>query len=231
MSNAPHILVIDDEQQILRALRTILTEKDFRVTTASRGEEGLTLAATHDPDLVILDLGLPDMDGVEVCTRLREWTQCPIIVLSVRDSERDKVAALDNGADDYLTKPFSIEELLARVRVALRHSVNRKGEQNKVVKAGPLTIDLAWHIIKRGDEEIKLTGTEYKLLTYLASNHGRVLTHQSILTHVWGPADADHTEYLRVYMRQLRKKLEEDPERPQYILTEPGIGYRFIADE
>jgi two-component system KDP operon response regulator KdpE len=231
MSNAPHILVIDDEQQILRALRTILTEKDFRVTTASRGEEGLTLAATHDPDLVILDLGLPDMDGVEVCTRLREWTQCPIIVLSVRDSERDKVAALDNGADDYLTKPFSIEELLARVRVALRHSVNTKGEQNKVVKAGPLTIDLAWHIIKRGDEEIKLTGTEYKLLTYLASNHGRVLTHQSILTHVWGPADADHTEYLRVYMRQLRKKLEEDPERPQYILTEPGIGYRFIADE
>jgi two-component system KDP operon response regulator KdpE len=231
MSNAPHILVIDDEQQILRALRTILTEKDFRVTTASRGEEGLTLAATHEPDLVILDLGLPDMDGVEVCTRLREWTQCPIIVLSVRDSERDKVAALDNGADDYLTKPFSIEELLARVRVALRHSVNTKGEQNKVVKAGPLTIDLAWHIIKRGDEEIKLTGTEYKLLTYLASNHGRVLTHQSILTHVWGPADADHTEYLRVYMRQLRKKLEEDPERPQYILTEPGIGYRFIADE
>jgi two-component system KDP operon response regulator KdpE len=231
MSNAPHILVIDDELQIQRALRTILTEKDFKVTTASRGEEGLTLAATHEPDLVILDLGLPDMDGVEVCTRLREWTQCPIIVLSVRDSERDKVAALDQGADDYLTKPFGIEELLARVRVALRHAASRKGEQNKVVKAGPLTIDLAWHIIKRGEEEIKLTGTEYKLLTYLASNHGRVLTHQSILTHVWGPADADHTEYLRVYMRQLRKKLEEDPERPQYILTEPGIGYRFIADE
>jgi len=234
MSNAPHILVIDDEPQIQRALRTILTEKDFRVTTASRGEEGLTLAATHEPDLVILDLGLPDMDGVEVCTRLREWTQCPIIVLSVRDSERDKVAALDQGADDYLTKPFGIEELLARVRVALRHAASRKGPQggqNKVVKAGPLTIDLAWHIIKRGEEEIKLTGTEYKLLTYLASNHGRVLTHQSILTHVWGPADADHTEYLRVYMRQLRKKLEEDPERPQYILTEPGIGYRFIADE
>ena len=231
MTNAPHILVIDDELQIQRALRTILTEKRFQVTTASRGEEGLTLAATHEPDLVILDLGLPDIDGVEVCTRLREWTQCPIIVLSVRDSERDKVAALDKGADDYLTKPFGIEELLARVRVALRHSAGRKGEQSKVVKAGPLTIDLAWHIIKRGEEEIKLTGTEYKLLAYLASNHGRVLTHQSILTHVWGPADADHTEYLRVYMRQLRKKLEEDPERPQHILTEPGIGYRFIADE
>ena len=231
MTNAPHILVIDDELQIQRAIRTILTEKGFRVSTASRGEEGLALAASTEPDLVILDLGLPDMDGVEVCTRLREWTQCPIIILSVRDSERDKVAALDKGADDYLTKPFGIEELLARVRVALRHAANRKGEPSKVVKAGALTIDLAWHIIKRGDEEIKLTGTEYKLLAYLASNHGRVLTHQSILTQVWGPADADHTEYLRVYMRQLRKKLESDPEQPQIILTEPGIGYRFMADE
>jgi two-component system, OmpR family, KDP operon response regulator KdpE len=231
MSTVAHILVIDDEPQILRAIRTILTEKQFKVTTASRGEEGLALAATSEPDVIILDLGLPDMDGVEVCTRLREWTQCPIIILSVRDSERDKVAALDAGADDYLTKPFGIEELLARVRVSLRHAASRKGEQSKIVKSGPLIIDLAWHIIKRGDEEIKLTGTEYKLLAYLASNHGRVLTHQSILTHVWGPADADHTEYLRVYMRQLRKKLEEDPERPQFILTEPGIGYRFISDE
>lgn len=231
MSNVPHILVIDDEPQILRAMRTILTEKQFKVTTASRGEEGLTLAAANEPDIVILDLGLPDMDGVEVCTRLREWTQCPIIVLSVRDSERDKVAALDRGADDYLTKPFGIEELLARVRVALRHSARVQGIQDKVVRAGPLTIDLAWHIVKLGEEEVKLTGTEHKLLAYLAANHGRVLTHQSILTNVWGPADADHTEYLRVYMRQLRKKLEADPERPQYILTEPGIGYRFIADE
>ena len=231
MTNAPHILVIDDELQILRAMRTILTEKQFKVTTASRGEEGLTLAAANEPDIVILDLGLPDMEGVEVCSRLREWTECPIIVLSVRDSERDKVAALDAGADDYLTKPFGIEELLARVRVALRHSTRAQGTQSKVVKAGLLSIDLAWHIVKRGEEEIKLTGTEYKLLSYLAGNHGRVLTHQSILTHVWGPADADHTEYLRVYMRQLRKKLEDNPERPQYILTEPGIGYRFIADE
>ncbi len=231
MTNAPHILVIDDEPQILRAIRTILTEKGFRVTTASRGEEELTLAATNEPDLIILDLGLPDMDGVEVCTRLREWTQTPIIILSVRDSERDKVAALDMGADDYLTKPFGIEELLARVRVALRHSGRASEAQSKVVKAGPITIDLVWHLVKRGEEEIKLTATEYKLLAYLASNHGRVLTHQSILTNVWGAADADHTEYLRVYMRQLRKKLEDDPESPQYILTEPGIGYRFIADE
>ncbi|HEX5836481.1 MAG TPA: response regulator [Anaerolineales bacterium] len=234
MSNAPHILVIDDEPQILRAMRTILTEKQFRVTTASRGEEGLTLAATNEPDLIILDLGLPDMDGVDVCRRLREWTQIPIIILSVRDSERDKVAALDQGADDYLTKPFGIEELLARVRVALRHSAHAlsvQGAQSKVVKAGSLVIDLAWHIVKRGEEEIKLTATEYKLIAYLAANHGRVLTHRSILTQVWGAADADHTEYLRVYMRQLRKKLETDPERPQFILTEPGIGYRFIADE
>lgn len=231
MTNAPHILVIDDELQIQRAIRTILTEKGFRVSTASRGEEGLALAAANEPDIVILDLGLPDMDGVEVCTRLREWTQTPIIILSVRDSERDKVSALDRGADDYLTKPFGIEELLARVRVALRHSASRKSEPGKVFQAGPITIDLAWHIVKRSNEEIKLTGTEYKLLAYLASNHGRVLTHQSILTNVWGPADADHTEYLRVYMRQLRKKLEADPEQPQYILTEPGIGYRFISDD
>lgn len=231
MTNAPHILVVDDELQIQRAIRTILTEKGFKVTTASRGEEGLALAATSEPDIIILDLGLPDMDGVEVCTRLREWTQIPIIILSVRDSERDKVAALDKGADDYLTKPFGIEELLARVRVAMRHSAGRQGAQSKLVKAGRLTIDLAWHVVKRGEEEVKLTATEYKLLAYLAGNHGRVLTHQSILTNVWGPADADHTEYLRVYMRQLRKKLEANPEQPQFILTEPGIGYRFIADE
>jgi two-component system KDP operon response regulator KdpE len=231
MSNAPHILVIDDEPQILRAIRTILTEKDFKVSVANRGEEGLTLAATQQPDIVILDLGLPDMDGVEVCARLREWTQLPIIVLSARDEERDKVAALDAGADDYLTKPFGIEELLARVRVALRHSARLKDTPSKVIHAGSITIDLAWHVVKRDGEDVKLTGTEYKLLSYLAGNHGRVLTHQSILVNVWGPADIDHTEYLRVYMRQLRKKLEDDPERPRHILTEPGIGYRFMADE
>lgn len=231
MTNAPHILVIDDEPQIQRAIRTILSEKGFTVTTASRGEEGLTLAAAREPDIVILDLGLPDMDGVEVCTHLREWTQCPIIILSVRDSERDKVEALDKGADDYLTKPFGVEELLARVRVALRHAAGKQGATNRIIKAGALTIDLAWHSVKRDGDDIKLTATEYRLLAYLASNHGRVLTHHSILTNVWDAADANHTEYLRVYMRQLRKKLEVDPERPQIILTEPGIGYRFIIDE
>jgi two-component system, OmpR family, KDP operon response regulator KdpE len=231
MTAGPRILVIDDEPQILRALRTILTEKDFAVTTAAHGEEGLALAAAHVPDLIILDLGLPDMDGIEVCARLREWTDCPIIVLSVRDSEREKVAALDKGADDYLTKPFGIDELLARVRVALRRSARAHGAQTNIVTAGSLKIDLAWHTVTRADTEVKLTATEFNLLAHLAANRGRVLTHQSILEHVWGPADVDHTEYLRVYMRQLRKKLEVDPEHPQIIVTEPGIGYRFLADE
>jgi two-component system KDP operon response regulator KdpE len=232
MSTQPHILVIDDEAQILRALRTILTAKQFRVTTASRGEEGLALAATQLPDLIVLDLSLPDMDGVEVCARLREWTQTPIIILSVREGERDKVSALDKGADDYLTKPFGIEELLARIRVALRHSAQSQGSSKRtVITAGPLVIDLAQHTVTREGAEVKLTATEFKLLAYMAANSGRVLTHQAILSHVWDPADADHVEYLRVYMRQLRKKLEDDPNQPKYILNEPGIGYRFISDD
>ena len=232
MSTQPHILVIDDEAQILRALRTILTAKQFRVTTASRGEEGLALAAAQPPDLIVLDLSLPDIDGVEVCARLREWTQIPIIILSVRDGERDKVNALDKGADDYLTKPFGIEELLARIRVALRHSAQAQGSsKGSVINAGPLMIDLAQHTVTHSGTEIKLTATEFKLLAYLAANAGRVLTHQAILSHVWDPADAEHVEYLRVYMRQLRKKLEDDPNQPKYILNEPGIGYRFISDD
>jgi len=230
MSSQTHILVIDDEPQILRALRTILTAKQFRVSTASRGAEGLALAAAQPPDLVILDLSLPDISGLEVCARLREWSQVPIIVLSVRDNERDKVSALDRGADDYLTKPFGIEELLARIRVALRHSVQAQGGKEAVVKAGLLTIDLANHVVIQDGEDVKLTATEFKLLAYLAANAGRVLTHQLILTQVWGPEDADHIEYLRVYMRQLRIKLERDPEQPEILITEPGVGYRFIAD-
>jgi len=227
----PHILVIDDEPQILRAMRTILLEKKFRVTTASRGEEGLTLAAANPPDLVILDLGLPDMSGIEVCSRLRAWSQVPIIVLSVRDSEHDKVAALDQGADDYLTKPFGIEELLARLRVALRHSVQAQGSHDTVISAGPLVVDLSRHVVTRAGAEVKLTATEFKLLAYLAANAGRVLTHQAILTHVWGAPESDQVEYLRVYMRQLRKKLEANPAQPVYLLTEPGVGYRFLADD
>src|SRR5512135_623 len=188
MTQSTHILVIDDEPQILRALKTILTERHFQVTTASRGEEGLTLAAAHPPDAIILDLSLPDMDGFQVCARLREWTSVPIIVLSVRDNERDKVMALDKGADDYLTKPFGIEELLARVRVALRHSVLARGSKEVVITAGTLVIDLARHIVTRDKVEVKLTATEFKLLAYLATNAGRVLTHRSILANVWGPA-------------------------------------------
>jgi two-component system KDP operon response regulator KdpE len=231
MTTPPRILVIDDEPQILRAMRTILTAKQFEVITAARGEDGLALAAANPPDVIVLDLSLPDMDGIQVCARLREWTQIPIIVLSVRDSERDKVAALDRGADDYLTKPFGIEELLARIRVALRHSVHTQGSKKTVVNAGTLSIDLANHIVTRNGVEVKLTATEFKLLAYLAANAGRVLTHQAILSHVWDPADVDHIEYLRVYMRQLRKKLEVEPEQPEFLLTEPGVGYRFISDE
>jgi two-component system KDP operon response regulator KdpE len=232
MSNQPHILVIDDEHQILRAMRTILSAHQFRVTTASTGEEGLALAAANQPDAIILDLSLPDMDGVTVCQSLREWTHIPIIVLSVRDSEQDKVRALDAGADDYLTKPFGIDELLARLRVALRHAAAQSQVDKKsVITAGPVHIDLAKHQVHRNGEEVKFTATEFKLLAYLASNAGRVLTHQSILSHVWDPADADHVEYLRVFVRQLRKKLEDDPEQPLFILNEPGIGYRFIADD
>jgi two-component system, OmpR family, KDP operon response regulator KdpE len=227
MSAEPHILVIDDEPQILRALRTILTTKKFRVSTASNGEEGLAKAAATLPDLVILDLGLPDMSGFTVCSRLREWSNVPIIVLSVRESEQDKVSALDQGADDYLVKPFGIEELLARVRVALRHSAQSQTGQETSIKAGDLIIDLARHSVTRSGVEVKLTATEYKLLAYLAQNPGRMLTHQSLLNKVWGNEYTDDVEYLRVYISQLRKKLEQDPKHPRHILSEPGVGYRF----
>jgi two-component system KDP operon response regulator KdpE len=230
MTPAVHVLVIDDEPQILRALRTILTEQQFRVSAASRGEDGLAQAAADPPDLVILDMGLPDMDGIQVCQRLREWTAVPIIILSVRDGERDKVAALDRGADDYLTKPFGIDELLARIRVALRHSAQARGSKDAVVKAGGVAIDLARHVVTRDGAEVKLTATEFKLLSYLAANAGRVLTHRAILTNVWGPTEGERVEYLRVYMRQLRRKLEEDPREPRFLVNEPGVGYRFLAD-
>jgi two-component system KDP operon response regulator KdpE len=231
MKASPHILVIDDEPQILRALRTILTAREFRVSTAGTGEQGLALAAAEEPDLIILDLSLPDMDGFQVCRNLRQWSATPVIVLSVRESEQDKVLALDMGADDYVTKPFGIDELLARIRVALRHAAPTQSPQKTIVRAGPLKIDLVNMAVRRNDEEVKLTATEFRLLAYLAANAGRVLTHHAILSHVWDPADADHVEYLRVFIRQLRKKLEDDPEQPHYILNEPGIGYRFMADD
>ncbi len=231
MDRSPLILIIDDEPQILRALKTILIANHFRISVASTGEEGLALAAVQLPDVVILDLSLPDMDGIQVCELLREWYRSPIIVLSVRDSEKDKVTALDRGADDYLTKPFGIEELLARIRVALRHSEQSLGNTQSVIQAGPLTIDLARHIVTKDDVEVHLTATEFKLLAYLASNPDRVLTHHSILSHVWDFAYADRVEYLRVYIGQLRKKIESNPEDPQFLITEPGVGYRFITGD
>lgn len=232
MTHPIHILVIDDEPQILRALKTILTAKQFRVSTATRGEEGLALAAAEQPDLIILDMSLPDMDGIQVCRELRTWTMTPILILSVRDSEKDKVAALDAGADDYLTKPFGIEELLARIRVALRHKNQvMTSTKSSKIRAGKVEIDLTGFTVRRENTEVSLTATEFKLLAYLASHAGRVLTHQMILSNVWDPAEANKIEYLRVYIRQLRKKIEDDPQNPKILLTEPGIGYRFIADE
>ena len=227
MDKDPLILVVDDEPQILRALKTILGSSHFRVISAINGEEALALAATQQPDVIILDLSLPDMDGIAVCEQIREWSRTPIIVLSVRDSEHDKVAALDKGADDYLTKPFNIQELMARIRVALRHSTQSIGNKETTIVAGSLSVDLARHITLLNGSEVKLTSTEFKLLSYLAANPDRVLTHQAILTHVWGFEESSHLEYLRVYIGQLRKKIEINPDDPKILITDPGVGYRF----
>jgi two-component system KDP operon response regulator KdpE len=227
MEKDPLILLIDDEPQILRALKTIMTANHFRVISTSNGEEGLALAAAELPELIILDMTLPDMDGVEVCRQLRQWSTAPVIILSVRDNENDKVAALDMGADDYLTKPFSTVELLARIRVALRHSGQSLGNKESILRCGPLVVDVANHVVKLSGQEVHLTTTEFRLLAYLVAHAGRVLTHQAILTQVWGFSDAEHVEYLRVFIGQLRKKIEPDPDFPQMILTEPGVGYRL----
>jgi two-component system KDP operon response regulator KdpE len=231
MNKKPLVLLIDDEPQILRALKTILAANDFQIASATNGEMGIALAVAQPPDIIILDLTLPDMDGIQVVEQIREWSRVPIIILSVRDNEKDKVAALDKGADDFLTKPFGIEELLARIRVALRHSEQTIGNKQTVIKAGTISIDLARHMVMNNDEEIRLTVTEFKLLSYLAAHPDRVLTHQAILTQVWGFNELDHVEYLRVYIGQLRKKLEVNPDDPQILVTEPGIGYRFRTTE
>jgi len=231
MNKKPLVLLIDDEPQILRALKTILAANDFQIASATNGEMGIALAVAQPPDIIILDLTLPDMDGIHVVELIREWSRLPIIILSVRDNEKDKVAALDKGADDYLTKPFGIEELLARIRVALRHSEQTIGNKQTIIKAGSISIDLARHLVMNNEEEIRLTVTEFKLLSYLAAHPDRVLTHQAILTQVWGFSELDHVEYLRVYIGQLRKKLEVNPDDPQILVTEPGIGYRFRTTE
>ncbi len=225
------ILLIEDEPQMRRFLRITLQSQGFRLVESETGSDGLLQAASRNPDVVLLDLGLPDIDGLEVTTRLREWTATPIIVISAREQEQDKVKALDAGADDYLTKPFSAGELLARIRVALRHAMRqRAGRQEPVFSLHDLRVDLARRQVFLADREIHLTPIEYKLLITLVRHAGRVITHRQLLTEVWGAAHANEVQYLRVYMTQLRHKLEADPARPQFLMNEPGIGYRLKYD-
>jgi len=227
----PVIVVIEDEPQIRRFLRAALVSQGYRLFEATTGEDGLLEVATRKPDVVVLDLGLPDIDGLEVIRRLREWTQIPIIVLSARGQERDKIAALDAGADDYVTKPFAVGELLARLRVALRHAASSGGEPGEPTFAlGSLCVDQVRRQVLVEGKEVHLTPIEYRLLTTLVRHAGKVLTHRQLLKEVWGPPYGDQSHYLRVYMAQLRRKLEADPARPRYLLTEPGVGYRLAAD-
>jgi two-component system, OmpR family, KDP operon response regulator KdpE len=221
----PVALVIDDEVQIRRLLRVVLESADYQVHEAETAAQGLTDAATRRPDVVLLDLGLPDSDGVNVLRRLREWSQVPIIVLSVRDDEEGKVAALDAGADDYVTKPFSSAELLARLRAAQRKT--RPEEEISRFKSGDLIVDLTARVVTRAGHEVKLTATEYALLRLFVRHAGRVLTHRQILREIWGPKSEEHRQYLRVYVTHLRQKIERDPAAPELVKTEPGIGYRL----
>jgi two-component system, OmpR family, KDP operon response regulator KdpE len=224
-TDGARVLIIDDERQIRLMLKTALGGYGFNTAESSTGHEGLTRTAIFHPDLIILDLGLPDMDGVDVISQLREWTETPIIVLSVREHEDDKIKALDAGADDYITKPFSMGELLARIRVALRHAT--KTEDEPVLTLGELTIDIARrNVVVRGTE-VKLTPTEYEILKYLALQAGRVITHRQLLKAIWGPNYQDETHYLRIYVGQIRHKIESDPSQPAIIVTEPGVGYRL----
>jgi two-component system KDP operon response regulator KdpE len=231
-SLAPAVLVIEDEPQIRRFLRATLPAHGYRLLEAETAHEGLTQAAMHQPELIILDLGLPDLDGLEVTRRLREWTTVPILVLSARGQETDKVVALDAGADDYLTKPFGIQELLARMRVALRHAARLTQEPGEpVFTVGELRVDLGHRRVYVADHEVHLTPIEYKLLTILVRYSGRVVTQRQLLQEVWGPHQTNATHYVRVYMGQLRHKLEANPARPRYLVTEPGVGYRLKTDE
>ncbi|KGO96795.1 Fis family transcriptional regulator [Flavobacterium enshiense DK69] len=223
--NSPTILVIDDESQIRKLLEITLDSNGYKTVFASNAKEGILMSANHPPDLIVLDLGLPDDDGQNVLVQLREWFVNPIIILSVKSAESEIVKALDNGANDYLTKPFRTQELLARIRAALRNQSMVTPEP--IVTIDAIQIDFSARIVKVNSEIIKLTATEYTLLSLLVKNEGRVLTHQHILKEVWGPSYIDQTQYLRVFIAQLRKKIESDPNRPKYILTESGIGYRF----
>jgi two-component system, OmpR family, KDP operon response regulator KdpE len=225
------VLVVDDEPQIRRFLRTSLSAHGYHVIEAACGKEAIVSMTTERPDIVILDLGLPDMDGLNIIHRVREWSNIPMLVLSVRGREDEKIAALDGGADDYVTKPFNMGELLARIRAALRHRLQAEVEE-PVFRSAGLTVDLVRRVVLVDNCEVKLTPKEYDLLRVLVIHAGKVVTHQHLLREVWGPASVYETHYLRVYIGQLRQKLEPDPAQPRYILTEPGVGYRLrITDE
>jgi two-component system KDP operon response regulator KdpE len=223
----PVVLLVEDEPQMRRFLRASLAARGFRLLEAEAAKEAVVLATSHNPEVILLDLGLPDGDGIALCRRLREWSRVPIIVISARGREADKVEALDAGADDYLTKPFGVNELLARIRVALRHAQQAGGTSAPVLEAGPLRLDLARREVTLEGRALHLTPIEYRLLVLLGRNAGKVLTHRQILKEVWGPGHAEETHYLRVYMAQLRRKIEADPARPQLLVTEPGVGYRL----
>jgi len=226
------ILIIEDELPIRRFLKPSLQSQGFKVLEAAKGEEGLALASSHNPDLILLDLGLPDLDGLEVVKRLREWATTPIIIITARGKEQDKISGLDAGADDYLTKPFDVGELMARIRVALRHSqrVKRGGKQDPVFETPDFKVDLSARVVIVRGKEVHLTPNEYDLLAFLIRHAGKVVTQKQILQEVWGPASGDQVQYLRIYVYQLRQKLEENPDRPKYILTESGVGYRLKAE-
>lgn len=225
MNNSAEILIIDDEVQIRKLLEIALDSNGYKTIFAVNAKEGIALAANHQPDLIILDLGLPDEDGQVVLKRLREWYKKPILILTVKNTEEEIVKALDNGANDYLAKPFRTQELLARIRTALRNL--NQNENEPIIEFGEILIDFTSRIVKLKNEILKLTTTEYNLLSILVKNEGRVLTHQYLLKQVWGNSYSDQTQYLRVFVAQLRKKIEEDPNRPKYIITESGVGYRF----
>jgi two-component system KDP operon response regulator KdpE len=228
---APLILLIEDEPQMRRFLRTALGSNDYRLIEAETAKSGLALAASRNPDIILLDLGLPDRDGLDVARELRGWSAVPIIVLSARGREEDKVKALDLGADDYVTKPFGVDELLARIRVALRHAATpANAAPQPVFEVGGLRVDLPARRVWRSGQEVHLTPTEYKLLTTLVRHAGKVLTHRQLLKEVWGASYANQSHYVRVYLAQLRQKIEEDPARPRLLLTEPGVGYRLLDE-
>jgi two-component system KDP operon response regulator KdpE len=229
MKNAPVILIVDDEQQIRRLLTISLESSGFSVAEAATGEEGLLRAAMDRPEAIILDLGLPDMDGREVLRKLRLTSQTPVVILSARNAEQDIVTCLEEGADDYLVKPFRTGELVARMRAALRHRPDEPAE--RLFRAGSLEMDLDRRIVRKNGEQVKLTATEYALLSLFVKNPGRVLTHRFILERVWGPTYVDETHYSRIYIAQLRKKLEDNPADPKLLVTESGIGYRLVVDE